>query len=778
MGNVVRVLKRDIMRLLRAPAALAVVLALLVLPSAYTWYNVIAFWNPYDNTGNLRVCVVNEDAGGESDVTGAIDVGDMIVAELAENTQLAWEFTDRDTAMDELAAGKSYAAFVIPEDFTANLLNVVDGDFVQPKIDYYVNEKAGPVSPKITDTGATTLDDQVNAAFTAEVSDAVVKAADGAIADAGEAFSSAQSRAAEDLADVAASVANARAVLSDGQGAAESARGLVADAKSALERAKGDVAAAADAVEGVGSAVQGASDKLGAAADAIGQASGTVQEQAGALRELAGRADAIASETAGTPAGDAAAAIADAARRTADAAVASTSAFGDAVSSITGNLAALSGAASSLAGAIAGQQALIDEAGLVLDHLDASLGSAGTAAAQTADVLGTLEDDLATVRTDILALGGSSALAELADGTQLDAAHIASFMESPTTVETVELYPLNAYGSAMAPLFMSLTFWIGAFMLVIIMRQEVDGEGVGALTSTERYLSRFVLFALLAVVQSAICCAGVIAIGVQTASAPALFCASAAASLAYMSIIYALSAALRHIGKGLCIVAVFAQIPGATGLYPTEMTSSFFQAVYPAFPFTYGIDALREAIFGFCGVHFAVDVAVLGAFFAVFLGIGLAATPLLGNVSRLMARQVREGGLYNGEGVIAPARPYRFSQLFRAVFEKESYREEIRARYEAFSRRYPKMLRGALVGGIVVPATLVIVFALTPTEKVVILTLLLAWLVGVLVFLVVVESLRASLERQLELEAETGGASLSDELREGAVTDEAGDGDA
>ena len=116
MGNVLRVFKRDVLRLLKAPCALVVVIALLVLPSVYTWYNVVGFWNPYDNTGNLRVCVVNEDAGASSELTGELHVGDMIVEELRENEQLDWAFVDRATAMDELDAGASYAPFVIPED--------------------------------------------------------------------------------------------------------------------------------------------------------------------------------------------------------------------------------------------------------------------------------------------------------------------------------------------------------------------------------------------------------------------------------------------------------------------------------------------------------------------------------------------------------------------------------------------------------------------------------------------------------------------------------------
>ena len=150
MGNVLRVLKRDVLRLLKTPPALVVVLALLVLPSVYTWYNVVGFWDPYNNTGELRV-------------------GDMIVDELRGNTQLDWVFVDRDDAMAELDAGKSYAAFVIPSGFTSQLLSLTTGDFTQPKLEYYVNEKAGPVAPKITDTGASTLDETINSTFVSTV---------------------------------------------------------------------------------------------------------------------------------------------------------------------------------------------------------------------------------------------------------------------------------------------------------------------------------------------------------------------------------------------------------------------------------------------------------------------------------------------------------------------------------------------------------------------------------------------------------------------------------
>ena len=120
------------------------------------------------------------------------------------------------------------------------------------------------------------------------------------------------------------------------------------------------------------------------------------------------------------------------------------------------------------------------------------------------------------------------------------------------------------------------------------------------------------------------------------------------------------------------------------------------------------------------------------------MAFGILVRPLMANVNRMVACQVRESGIFNGEDVEIPARPYRVSQLFRALSDKEEYREELRARMERFERWYPRLIRGALALGLSVPVAL--------------LTAWLVWLVVVFVFLVVVESLRAGLERQMRLE--------------------------
>lgn len=126
---------------------------LIILPSLYTWFNVVGFWNPYNNTGALKVCVVNEDEGAHNDLLGDLQLGDQIMDQLHENTQLNWEFTDYDDAMAKISSGEAYAAFVIPGDFSEDMTTLLTGEFQRPQLEYYVNEKLNPVAPKITDTG-------------------------------------------------------------------------------------------------------------------------------------------------------------------------------------------------------------------------------------------------------------------------------------------------------------------------------------------------------------------------------------------------------------------------------------------------------------------------------------------------------------------------------------------------------------------------------------------------------------------------------------------------
>ena len=425
------------------------------------------------------------------------------------------------------------------------------------------------------------------------------------------------------------------------------------------------------------------------------------------------------------------------------------------IPAVSQGLAGLASTAGSLSGTVARQTSLIDQTSAVLDQLISTLNTTVDALGQTDSLLADVQGDIDTVRTDVVALGTSGALAELfGDDGKLDVSKIADFMQSPTELETEQLYPLNAYGSAMSPLFINLTLWIGVFMLMVIMHIEVDDEEIRNLTIAQRFLGRGILFALMVSMQAIVCVTGCLFLGVQAVNVPALYITAVACSLTYLAIQYTLSTTLQHVGKGLCVILVFVQIPGATGLYPVELTTSFFQAVYPIFPFTYGINAMRECICGFYGNMWLAFMGVLALFFVVFLLIGTFARPFLTNLNRMFAKQLAESDIVNCEEVQLPERRYRTAQIVRAMSNHDEFRAYLLEHSTRFMKIYPTLKHGAYALGVVVPVLFTASMALwSPGKKVVVLTVWLLWLIAVVAFLIVVEHVKDSLERQIALNA-------------------------
>lgn len=830
MRNVFRVFGRDVARVAKTPAAWLVALFLIVLPSLYAWFNVVGFWNPYENTSHLRICVVNEDSGAHDDTLGDLDLGAQIIDQLHEDNQLGWDFVSRDEAMNAVESGEAYAAFVIPEDFSSDMATILTANFQAPELEYYVNEKAGPVAPKITDTGATTLDNTINDTFVSTASETVAKGIDEWIGDSKADLKAAQSSTLDKIQEATDDITTARASLKELSDTATEAKDKLQNTKETLATTKiqaqlladslGDVSAlTGEATSGIvmfststGTVLDDGSRLLSKASaqttSAVSSTSTTISQAQSDVDSALKRAQNIVStgdaaiktmdelvgilpdgkikqdleqknqklkdtnaqahkkldtlQTLSTDIGNTAQSIDDTVKST-DTALQTTltnidefrTGFSsESVPALSKNLSKITSSTHDLSTTVSGQLVLIDQTMSLVDELSSTLDISHDAMSQTDDVLAQIQSDFDSTATDIRALGSSESLKNIF-GEEINQQNVADFMMSPTTVETEKLYPLNAYGSAMAPLFINLTLWIGAFMLMVIMRVEVDSEGIPNPKPWQLYLGRWLLLACMVAMQAAVCVAGCLVIGVQTVSAPAFFITAIGASLAYLSIQYALSSSLQHVGMGLCIILVFIQIPAATGLYPIEMTTDFFHAVYPAFPFTYGIGAIREVIGGFYDGTWIHDMSVLGVIMVVFVALGVVARPYVANLNRLFARQLEESDLINTESVELPERHYRITQIIRVLSDREEYRHAIKARAERFVRLYPRLKRGALIFGVAVPAIAMTVLSVQQAEKVVMLTVLLIWYVVLVSFLVIVEYIRASIIRQIDLESFT-----------------------
>lgn len=303
MRNIIAILKRDLSRIRGSVVALIVAVGLVIVPTLYAWFNIAGSWDPYGNTGNLKVAVANSDDGYMSDLIPVrVNIGDTVVSALRENDQLDWRFVSESDAVEGVRSGEYYAAVVIPENFSSRMMTVFSSDAEHAEIVYYENQKANAIAPRVTDKAASTVRQQIDETFAKTISDvglattsSLLEFMDGdQIAAYAGNLSGTLAGAITTLRDASGSVDEFAGLLQSSTGLLDSTSDLLASAGTANKDAE---ALAGDAKTGL----SGMHDALDAAVAAINQSlkdsAGDYDAAAKAIDEAFGAADAHVSLT-------------------------------------------------------------------------------------------------------------------------------------------------------------------------------------------------------------------------------------------------------------------------------------------------------------------------------------------------------------------------------------------------------------------------------------------------------------------------------------------------
>lgn len=303
MRNIIAILKRDLSRIRGSVVALIVAVGLVIVPTLYAWFNIAGSWDPYGNTGNLKVAVANSDNGYMSDLIPVrVNIGDTVVSALRENDQLDWRFVSESDAVEGVRSGEYYAAVVIPENFSSRMMTVFSSDAEHAEIVYYENQKANAIAPRVTDKAASTVRQQIDETFAKTISDvglattsSLLEFMDGdQIAAYTGNLSGTLAGAITTLRDASGSVDEFAGLLQSSTGLLDSTSDLLASAGTASKDAE---ALVGDAKTGL----SGMHDALDAAVAAINQSlkdsAGDYDAAAKAIDEAFGAADAHVSLT-------------------------------------------------------------------------------------------------------------------------------------------------------------------------------------------------------------------------------------------------------------------------------------------------------------------------------------------------------------------------------------------------------------------------------------------------------------------------------------------------
>lgn len=234
---------------------------------------------------------------------------------------------------------------------------------------------------------------------------------------------------------------------------------------------------------------------------------------------------------------------------------------------------------------------------------------------------------------------------------------LAVALAAPVGITTIPVYPVDNFGSQMAPFYTALALWVGSVLMIITIRSDVTTENVvEGLDSShpavgyfkrhhlglwEGFLGRYLIFGLIALTQSTILSLGLLFFVKIQHVHPWLFMLTAwAIALVFSFLLYTFIATFGNAGKALGVLFLVLQITGAGGSFPLAILPNFFRSISPYLPATHGITALRAAIAGYSGGEYVDAMLLLGVFVLVAALLGFGLRPLLIKRTRLLVEKL------------------------------------------------------------------------------------------------------------------------------------------
>lgn len=845
-----QIFKRDIGRLSKNIVALIVVIGVCIIPSLYAWFNIAANKDPYGNTANIKIAVANNDAGTENDMLGNLDVGGQIVDTLKENDSLGWVFVSEDKAISGVKSGEYYAAIVIPDNFSESMVSFLSGKIEQPEFDYYLNEKKNAIAPKITDTGANTIQQQVNTEFVSAAAGTVADILNGSVSEIGTKLDDVQNDISTKISTVSDNLKEYEKALDSFNKTVDSSNKLIEKSKKSMAIVKSDANSGvnsikngtdsltlvrndiADFANDLGAGISKAQNSLAKVNTKsginLGKISSKTESIHGQFQEMITSVESIIDKnsemlttlkeinkkypsdsltnlineldsqnskyktilqklrTGSDSINDATTTSVKAVesiskiieKNTKDIHSSKVTVENGIMTGLNTSLDTFSNIQGTLSGILKGVGPATDNVVTLMDQLENSLDSAKKALSSTGSSIKKVQERLDKANVDISVVKTSKIYEKLKDMTNLDSDKVASFMSSPVKLKTETFYSVENYGTAMTPFYTNLAIWVGGIVLIAIFKMEVDkSEKIKNFTPTQAYFGRWMLFILVGFVQALIICLGDIFILKIKCQHPVLFVvAGLVAAFVYVNLIYALSLTFKHIGKAVSVILVILQIPGSAGTYPIEMTPGFFQAIHPLLPFTYGINAMREAIAGTYGHYYVKNLVILLIYVPIALFIGLVLRRLLLNLNSLFDKKLEQTGLMIcEEGGITRER-VRLLTTVKILAGEKQFRDEINKKVEQFEICYPKLIKGGFFAIVIIPIVfLILMFSIT--SKMVFLVLWIVSIILIALYLICVEFIHENLLNKQKMAEMTGDELIEQLKKRGRKNSKEGDED-
>ncbi len=677
MKNIWTLFRNDLKRVKSNVVTMIIIAGLVLLPSIFVWYNILACWDVFDNTDHLKVAVANTDEGYQSDLVPLkLHLGEQVEANLRENDQMDWVFTTEEDAIRGVESGEYYAAVVIPPSFSKDMMTFYSENVEHAKILYYSNEKKNVVAPKLTDQGADKVSTQVNTVFTATLSEIALNIASQLDTYAQESDATGRlGDLADHMTDLGSQMRQGAKVMTSyvalidaSQGLIESSAALIGEAQSSADEVGDSVSAAGDSISTISDAVSQSSEALDTALsdtaasydgvssavdDAFSSSSTAAGTTVSSLRSQAGSVEAqveqmkkLRDQIAALSNGSG---VSEADKKVIQALV----------DRMDGSIAAQEKLATSLrtaaddveSGNKSTQEAHEEVKGIVADARSSVKDLSSDFTNDIKPQLDSLLENAATMAGDLLASaqklssvgsqlqGSADSLSERLEGAKGKLASAASDLEASA----------KKFDSLAAPIDAALGLWIGSLLLVVAIRVQVSHsqrDELGDWKLYQLFLGRFGIFSLASFAQTSIMALGnMFFLGVQVSDPLLYLLCFWAAGQVFVFICYTLVVSFANLGKAIAVFLLIIQVTSGGGSFPLPILPEFFQALSPFLPATHVINAMRAAMMGVYQGDFWIELGELLLFVVPFLLLGLALRKPLMRLLKWYVDRVEESKL-------------------------------------------------------------------------------------------------------------------------------------
>ena len=711
MKNIIEIFRKDIKEVFRKTNTWIIIVGLIFLPSMYAWPNILSSWDLYGHTNNIKVAVTSEDEGATVDGK-ELNLGKSLVEGLKNNKNLDWQFvSNKQEAEDGVRIGNYYASIVVPKNFSQDMTSVSRTEPQRATIEYTVNEKINAISPKITNSGASAIANNISKNF--------VETANGIIFEklheAGIKFEEnlpSIEKAKEEIFKLNDNFSTYESTLSELIGKVEYGYNILNNVQNTLpeiDRVATSSIMIADKAGITINNIQGFNERLlpiinnhlnvveevSKEANIIAK---ELQQKPDKTEEIKARQKALDSrlqasterlqlvknifeyfnklsserlfnnqlERVTTLSNDITTIkevnnniynkmdhydeIADTVK---EEFVNKSSRVNEVSSNMNSKLnvevaplisQVLSKAEINIdkvSGIIAGAQGELPAVERKLSETEVKISSAYGKLLSLQAHIPSAKSKIQRLTDEIKKADSGIDKNQLFNLLKVDYKQQAEFFANPVKLQENKLYHIENYGSAMTPFYTVLSIWVGSLLMSSLLTTKVEDEE-NKYKPYQKYFGRGLLFVIISLFQTLIITLGdMYVLGTQATSPFRFVIFALLISLLFSSIIYTVVCILGNVGKAVCIVLLVLQLGSSGGTFPIQMTSEFFQALYPKVPFTYSIGLLREAVGGVYIPSVERDIKILFIYLIIVLVGGAILVSLKARSAKLSRERER-----------------------------------------------------------------------------------------------------------------------------------------